>query len=92
MSSNLTSSQNTVSWAECQNPYGAQAAYGPLSSTLPWRSAHNSTEEADRRPSAGVDDGFVTTESELAVYAGEAAERESKRLSQQSKGSRQAYW
>ena len=32
------------------------------------------TETADERPGADVDDGFATTEPELAVYAGEAAE------------------
>ena len=42
------------------------------------------TETADERPGADVDDGFATTESELAVYAGEAAETESKRLDQTS--------
>ena len=34
------------------------------------------TKTADDRPGADVDDGFATTESELAVHAGEAAERE----------------
>ena len=34
------------------------------------------TETTDERPGAGVDDGFRTTESELAVYSSEAAERE----------------
>ena len=34
------------------------------------------TETADERPGADVDDGFATTEPELALYAGEAAERE----------------
>ena len=34
------------------------------------------TETTGERPSADVDDGFATTESELAVYSGEAAERE----------------
>ena len=32
-------------------------------------------ETTDERPGADVDDGFATTESELAVYSGEAAER-----------------
>ena len=36
------------------------------------------TETADERPGADVDDGFATTESELAVYSSEAAERENK--------------
>ena len=34
------------------------------------------TETTDERPGADVDDGFATTESKLAVYSGEAAERE----------------
>ena len=34
------------------------------------------TETTGERPGADVDDGFTTTESELAVYSGEAAERE----------------
>ena len=34
------------------------------------------TETTDERPGADVDDGFATTDSELAVYSGEAAERE----------------
>ena len=34
------------------------------------------TETTDERPGADVDDGFTTTESKLAVYSGEAAERE----------------
>ena len=34
------------------------------------------TETTDERPGADVDDGFATRESELAVYSGEAAERE----------------
>ena len=33
-------------------------------------------ETADKRLGADVDDGFATTESELQVYSGEAAERE----------------
>ena len=33
-------------------------------------------ETADKRPGADVNVGFATTESELAVYSGEAAERE----------------
>ena len=33
-------------------------------------------ETADERPGADVDDGFATTESEFAVYSGEAAEGE----------------
>ena len=33
-------------------------------------------ETTDVRPGADKDDGFATTESELAVYSGEAAERE----------------
>ena len=32
-------------------------------------------ETADERPGADVDDGFATTESELAAFSGEAAER-----------------
>ena len=34
------------------------------------------TETTDERPGSDVDDGFTTTESENAVYSGEAAERE----------------
>ena len=34
------------------------------------------SETTDERPGADVDDGFATTESELAVHLGEAAERE----------------
>ena len=33
------------------------------------------TETTDESPGADVDDGFAMTESELAVYLGEAAER-----------------
>ena len=33
-------------------------------------------ETTDERPGADVDDGFAATASELAVYSGEAAERE----------------
>ena len=33
-------------------------------------------ETTNERPGADVDDGFATTESELAVHSGEAAERE----------------
>ena len=44
------------------------------------------TETADERPSADADDGFAATESELAVFAGEAAAARS----QQSRGSREA--
>ena len=44
------------------------------------------TETADERPVADADDGFATTESEVAVYAGEAAAARS----QQSQGSRAA--
>ena len=41
-------------------------------------------ETANERPGADVDDGFATSESELAVYSNEAPERESKRLDQNS--------
>ena len=34
------------------------------------------TETADESPGADADDGFATTESELAVHSEEAAERE----------------
>ena len=34
------------------------------------------SETTDDSPIADVDDGFTTTESELAVWSGEAAERE----------------
>ena len=34
------------------------------------------TETTDERPGADVDDGFATAESEVVVYSGEAAERE----------------
>ena len=33
-------------------------------------------ETTNERPGADVDDGFATTESELAVHSGEAGERE----------------
>ena len=45
------------------------------------------TETADERPGADVDDGFAMAESELAVYSGEAAEREQAGRSDQVKGS-----
>ena len=40
----LTNSRKMVAWAESQNPHGAQAACGPISSVPPWR---NFTEEAN---------------------------------------------
>ena len=42
------------------------------------------TDTADERPGGNADDGFVTTESALAASSGEAAERENKRLDQNS--------
>ena len=39
--------QILVAWAETQNPYGAQAAYGPISSIPPWRSTQKFTEQAN---------------------------------------------
>ena len=48
--------------------------------------------ETDERPGADVDDGFATTESELAVYARAAAEREQAARPEQPKGSYKAYW
>ena len=49
------------------------------------------TETPNERLGADVDDGFTATESELAVYSGEAAEREQAARSERSKGSCKAY-
>ena len=49
------------------------------------------TETADERPGEDADDGFATTESELAVSSGEAAEREQAARSEQPKSSCKAY-
>ena len=50
------------------------------------------TEMADDRPGADVDDGFATSEFELAVYSREAVEREQAARSEQPKGSCKADW
>ena len=48
--------------------------------------------ETDERPNADVDDGFATTESELAMYSSEAAEREQAAGSEQLSGICRDYW
>ena len=50
------------------------------------------TETADERPGADAADGFATTESELAVSSGEAAEREQAARSEHSKSICKACW